>query len=178
MSANPSCLVPSPLGDFRVVASEEGVVAADLPGRHGGPASRAGGAVRALALLDQAAAELCAYFAGRRRSFETPLAPRGTAFQRAVWSALATIPFGEVRSYSDLARLAGRPGAARAAGAANGRNPLSIFLPCHRVIGSDGSLTGYAGGLAAKRWLLDHEAGIRQLPSITSPLAPPVISIS
>jgi methylated-DNA-[protein]-cysteine S-methyltransferase len=102
--------------------------------------------------------QLDEYLAGTRRTFELPLAPRGTTRQHAVWAALQEIPFGEVRSYGALARSIGAPGAARAVGTANARNPLSIVIPCHRVIGSDGSLTGYAGGLEAKRWLLEHEA--------------------
>ncbi len=116
-------------------------------------------------LLERARGELSEYFAGRRRMFDLPLAPRGTAFQRAVWSALVTIPFGTTISYAELARRAGRPGAARAAGAANGKNPLSIVLPCHRVVGAGGALTGYAGGLANKRLLLEHEARCAQARS-------------
>ena len=88
------------------------------------------------------------------RSFSLPLAPRGTPFQQSVWQALADIPFGELRSYRDIARTIGRPAAVRAVGAANGRNPLPIVVPCHRVIGSNGKLTGFAGGLEAKRRLL------------------------
>lgn len=105
-------------------------------------------------------AQLGEYFAGARRAFELPLSGRGTQAQRAVWRALADIPFGEVQSYAELARAVGAPRSARAVGAANARNPLSIVVPCHRVIGSDGSLTGYAGGLEAKRWLLAHEARV------------------
>jgi methylated-DNA-[protein]-cysteine S-methyltransferase len=101
--------------------------------------------------------QLEAYFAGERRTFDLPLAPTGTPFQRQVWEELARIPYGETVSYAELAARAGRPGAARAAGAANGRNPISIVLPCHRVVGSSGALTGYAGGMERKRWLLAHE---------------------
>ncbi len=108
-------------------------------------------------ILDRAERELAAYFAGRLRRFTIPLAPEGTPFQRAVWAALATIPFGETRSYSDVARAVGRPRAVRAVGAANGRNPLALVLPCHRVIGASGALTGYAGGIDRKEWLLAHE---------------------
>ena len=88
-----------------------------------------------------------------------PLAPKGTAFQQSVWSALRAIPHGETRSYAAIAQAIARPTATRAVGAANGRNPISIIIPCHRVIGASGALTGFAGGLAAKRWLLAHEAG-------------------
>ena len=109
-------------------------------------------------VLDDAAAQLDEYFAGNRRSFDLPLDLHGTPFQLDAWRALATIPFGETRTYAAQAAAIGRPAAVRAVGAANGRNPLSIVLPCHRVVGSDGSLTGYAGGLEAKAALLAHEA--------------------
>jgi methylated-DNA-[protein]-cysteine S-methyltransferase len=107
--------------------------------------------------------QLREYFDGSRTRFELSLAPEGTPFQRAVWEELARIPFGERISYGRLARRIGRPRAIRAVGAANGANPIAIVIPCHRVIGSDGSLTGYGGGLAIKRWLLDHERGTPQL---------------
>jgi len=97
------------------------------------------------------------YFAGERRVFDLPLAPEGTDFQRKVWLALADISLGQTWSYGQLARHIGEPSAVRAVGAANGRNPLPIILPCHRVIGSDGKLTGFGGGLPLKQWLLDHE---------------------
>ena len=101
------------------------------------------------------------YFRGGREAFELPLDPRGTPFQLQVWQALREIPFGETRTYGEQARRVGRPTAARAVGAANGRNPLSIVVPCHRVIGASGALTGFAGGLEAKRILLDHERNVR-----------------
>ncbi len=101
--------------------------------------------------------QLRQYFAGRRRSFDLPLAPAGTAFQQRVWMALREIPLGTTTTYGHIASMVGRPAAARAVGAANGRNPISIVVPCHRVVGADGSLTGYASGVARKRWLLDHE---------------------
>jgi methylated-DNA-[protein]-cysteine S-methyltransferase len=107
-----------------------------------------------------AIAQLDLYFAGRLRRFDLDLAPEGTPFQRDVWSALVEIPYGRTVSYSELARRVGRPDATRAVGAANGRNPLPIVVPCHRVIGADGSLTGFGGGLAIKRRLLDLEAGL------------------
>jgi methylated-DNA-[protein]-cysteine S-methyltransferase len=103
--------------------------------------------------------QLREYFAGQRRHFDLPLAAQGTEFQRMVWRALTTIPYGEQRSYRDIAEAIERPRAVRAVGAANGRNPLPIVVPCHRVIGSDGSLTGFAGGLAAKIVLLELEGG-------------------
>jgi methylated-DNA-[protein]-cysteine S-methyltransferase len=108
--------------------------------------------------LAGAVEQLRAYFAGALRRFELPLAPRGTAFQQRVWQALRGIPYGETRSYGELARGIGRPSASRAVGAANGRNPLPIVVPCHRVIGSDGSLTGFAGGVHLKQALLELEA--------------------
>lgn len=114
----------------------------------------------ACAALAAAATQLREYFAGRRRSFELPLAPDGTAFQRQVWAALAKIPYGRTCSYAELARAVGRPKAMRAVGAANGRNPLPIVLPCHRVIGADGSLTGFGGGLPTKVALLRLESGL------------------
>lgn len=101
--------------------------------------------------------QLTAYFDGARHTFELPLAPTGTRFQKTVWRALEAIPYGEAISYGELARRIGKPGAARAVGLANGRNPISIIVPCHRVIGADGSLTGYGGGIERKRWLLGHE---------------------
>jgi O-6-methylguanine DNA methyltransferase len=107
--------------------------------------------------LDAAWAQLEAYFQGRLTRFELPLAPRGTPFQQRVWQALQEIPFGETRSYGGLAKRLGNPLLTRAVGTANGANPISIIIPCHRVIGADGSLTGYAGGLDLKRSLLDFE---------------------
>lgn len=107
--------------------------------------------------------QLDEWFAGGRKSFEVDLAPEGTKFQKAVWTALRAIPYGEVRSYRQIAEVIGRPSACRAVGAANGANPIPIIIPCHRVIGSNGSLTGFGGGLAAKRWLLELESGSGRL---------------
>lgn len=108
-------------------------------------------------LLERLRVQLREYFAGTRRAFDLPLAPRGTPFQREVWRALATIPYGETVSYAQLAARVGRPNAMRAVGAANGRNPLPIVLPCHRVIGANGALTGFGGGLPVKEFLLRLE---------------------
>lgn len=108
-------------------------------------------------LLLRAKAQLDEYFAGRRRAFDLPLAVEGSAFQKSVWAALVTIPYGETRTYGELAAQIGRPRACRAVGGANHGNPLSIVIPCHRVIGADGSLTGYGGGLPMKKFLLDLE---------------------
>ena len=109
-------------------------------------------------LLLEAEAQLHAYFAGELRRFELPLAPRGTSFQLSVWEALLEIPYGSTATYSELAAAIGRPSACRAVGAANGRNPLAVIVPCHRVIGAGGALTGYGGGLERKRRLLALEA--------------------
>lgn len=107
--------------------------------------------------LHEARAQLKAYFAGKLTTFDLPLAPHGTEFQQRVWLELLRIPYGETTNYGDIARRLGDVQATRAVGAANGRNPLPIIVPCHRVIGADGSLTGFGGGLPVKRWLLDHE---------------------
>ncbi|UNK49236.1 methylated-DNA--[protein]-cysteine S-methyltransferase [Lysobacter sp. S4-A87] len=112
------------------------------------------------ALLRAARRQLDEYFAGDRRQFELPLAPRGTPFQCEVWHTLAAIPYGETISYAQLAQRVGKPAAVRAVGAANGRNPLPLVLPCHRVIGSDGSLTGFGGGLPTKQFLLQMEGAL------------------
>ena len=109
-------------------------------------------------LIQKAALQLREYFDGRRTAFDLPLAPCGTGFQNAVWKALQTIPYGQTRSYKDIAALVGSPKACRAVGMANNRNPIAIIVPCHRVVGSDGSLTGYAGGLGVKERLLALEA--------------------
>jgi methylated-DNA-[protein]-cysteine S-methyltransferase len=108
-------------------------------------------------------AQLGEYFTGRRRTFDLPLVPKGTEFQLAVWNALTKIPYGEIRSYSDIARAIRRPDAVRAVGAANGANPLPIVIPCHRVIGANGALTGFGGGIETKKFLLELERGERKL---------------
>jgi methylated-DNA-[protein]-cysteine S-methyltransferase len=111
----------------------------------------------------EAIEQLEQYLAGERSAFDLELRPAGTEFQRRVWDALLEIPFGATATYGEVAARIGRPGASRAVGLANGRNPISIVVPCHRVVGSTGSLTGYGGGLEVKRWLLDHESGRRPL---------------
>ncbi|MBN1939344.1 MAG: methylated-DNA--[protein]-cysteine S-methyltransferase [Candidatus Aminicenantes bacterium] len=108
-------------------------------------------------VLEGWAAQLAEYFAGARTTFEIPLALEGTVFQAEVWEALRTVSFGRTASYVEIARKIGRPSAVRAVGAANGANPVSIIVPCHRIVGADGSLTGYGGGLWRKKWLLEHE---------------------
>lgn len=152
--------VDSPIGKLKLVASDRGLAAilweTDRPHR-----VRLAEAEeeRAHAVLTQAERQLAEYFAGKRSEFDLPLDCRGTPFQQSVWEALRTIPFGETRSYSEIARQVGRPRAVRAAGAANGRNPVAIVTPCHRVIGAGGQLTGFAGGLEAKAYLLTLEKG-------------------
>ena len=150
------CFVDTPIGALRLVAEDGGLVeihfAAALP-----PGDQDGGLDPDEPALAAAARELGEYFRGGRRTFSVPLAPCGTEFQRLVWDALREIPYGETRSYAWLAAHIGRPNAVRAVGAANGANPFAIVVPCHRVIGSNGTLTGYAGGLEIKRWLLEHE---------------------
>ncbi|WP_375271631.1 methylated-DNA--[protein]-cysteine S-methyltransferase [Sphingomonas sp.] len=154
-------LLPSPIGSLTLVACDDGLVAILWPDDAPGRVRLADAAERDdHPVLAAAAEQLSAYFAGTRTRFALPLAPQGTPFQRDVWLALADIPFGETRSYAEIARAIGRPAATRAVGAANGRNPLSIVAPCHRVVGANGALTGFAGGLAAKRFLLDHERRI------------------
>ena len=143
----------TPFGTLRIVATEAEITAVQLVR---GPASHPPGDH---ALHQEAQAQLRAWLAGERRDFDLPLAPEGTAFQRAVWAELEAIPFGETRTYGQIAARLGRASASRAVGAANGQNPLMIVVPCHRVIGSDGSLTGYAGGMPMKAWLLAHERG-------------------
>ena len=117
------------------------------------------------------------YFAGTRNEFDVPLAPRGTSFQREVWMALREIPYGDTWTYAMQAVAIGKPSAARAVGAANGRNPIGIVVPCHRVIGTDGSLTGYGGGINRKRWLLDHERDVLSQRPVTAPVAAFQVSV-
>ena len=125
--------------------------------------------------LLEAARQLEEYFTGARREFELPLEMEGTEFQKRAWRNLLTIPYGETRSYGDQAKLIGNPNASRAVGMANGRNPIPIVVPCHRVIGANGSLTGFGGGLDRKRWLLAHE-GYFQLSGRTTGVAAPTVS--
>ncbi|HWH32622.1 MAG TPA: methylated-DNA--[protein]-cysteine S-methyltransferase [Egibacteraceae bacterium] len=119
-----------------------------------------GAAHRADDVLREAVSQLDEYFAGRREVFDLPRSAPGTVFQRTVWEELVKVPFGETVSYGELARRIGRPTAVRAVARANATNPLGIVVPCHRVIGGDGTLTGYAGGLERKRWLLAHEGAL------------------
>ncbi len=155
----------SPVGPLKLVAGDAGLVAilwaqddpkrVRLPDLTEAPAHP---------VLRQAEQELAQYFAGRRRRFSVPLAFNGSDFQKRVWTLLLAIPFGETRSYGQLAAQLGNVNASRAVGAANGRNPISIIAPCHRVVGANGQLTGFAGGLEAKATLLRLEQGFAQKP--------------
>lgn len=144
-------LHPSPVGDLLLTADDDGRLTG-LYTRHDGAAARDDGA------FDAVREQLDAYFAGELQEFDLPLALHGTPFQLRVWDELARIPFAETISYKELALRLGDLKLVRAVGLANGRNPVSIVIPCHRVIGADGTLVGYGGGLERKRWLLDHEA--------------------
>jgi methylated-DNA-[protein]-cysteine S-methyltransferase len=150
-------LIASPLGELFAARDEVGITALYLPtGRNvvvPDPDWE-----RDDAAFDDLRRQLDEYFAGTRREFDLTLHARGTAFQQRVWAALRDIPFGETATYGQTATALGNPTASRAVGLANGQNPISIVVPCHRVVGADGSLTGYGGGLAAKQWLLEHEA--------------------
>lgn len=150
---------PSPIGDLLLVASEEGLVRVEFAG-----AAAPDDAPRDDKRLTPVLRQLAEYFAGDRTDFDITLAPRGTPFQLDVWRTLQRIPYGQTRSYADIARSIGRPTATRAVGAANGANPIPIIIPCHRVIGSNGSLTGFGGGMGVKRRLLDLESGLGFLP--------------
>ncbi len=151
--------IPTPVGELTLVAEEQGLLAILWPG----PIHKGLQLPEHLVedphhpVLGAAAQQLEEYFLGDRTVFDLPLAPRGTAFQLRAWQALREIPYGETRSYGQQAARIGRPTAVRAIGGANSRNPISIVVPCHRVVGSDGTLTGFGGGLDTKRWLLDHE---------------------
>ena len=153
-------MMASPVGELKLVASERGLSAIlwenDDPAR-----VRLGPLVEndSHPILIEAERQIGEYFAGTRKVFDIPLDFQGTEFQKSVWAALLAIPYGETRSYAEIARAVGRPTAFRAVGAANGRNPISIIAPCHRVIGTSGALTGFAGGLKAKELLLGLEAG-------------------
>ena len=151
----------TPAGVVRVVATAGVIRRVDMATQDRFRDVPAGGHRPDEPVLRRALEQLREYFAGTRRLFDLPLDPAGgTPFQRRAWQALRAIPFGQTRSYGDQARAIGTPAAVRAVGAANARNPIGIVVPCHRVIGSDGKLTGYGGGLPAKKWLLAHEARV------------------
>lgn len=149
----------SPVGTLRLYVSDAGLRAILWPDEREGRVTFEEDVVDGQhPVLTETAAQLEAYIAGDRDDFDLPLDPTGTEFQRDVWEALLEIPYGETRTYGELADRLERPGAARAVGAATGRNPISIVIPCHRLVGSSGALTGFAGGIDTKRWLLDHES--------------------
>ncbi|WP_082132408.1 methylated-DNA--[protein]-cysteine S-methyltransferase [Luteimonas sp. FCS-9] len=173
MTAPPvfTAALDTPIGPLRLAASDAGLHAIDFPQARPPARGRERWQAGDHALLREAAAQLRAYFDRRLRAFDLPLAADGTAFQREVWQALARIPYGTTVSYVALARGLGRPTASRAVGAANGRNPIPIVVPCHRVIGASGALTGFAGGVPTKRFLLDLEGA---LPAAGGLFAPPM----
>ncbi len=156
-----STVMDTPVGPLTIVVSADGVRAILWPD---GTSGRAGSATVPVdsdhPVIVATVAQLTEYFDGERQEFDLPLDPIGTDFQQAAWSALRTIPYGTTVSYGEQAARMGDRRKARAVGAANGRNPISIVVPCHRVVGSNGSLTGFAGGLDTKAWLLDHERGL------------------
>jgi methylated-DNA-[protein]-cysteine S-methyltransferase len=162
---------PTPVGDLTLIASDHGLRAIlwpkESPRRAGIPNHARRDPDHPI--LQRTAAQLDEYFAGTRTAFDIPLDLEGTRFQVAAWRALADIPFGSTTSYGQQAAALGIPRAARAVGAANGANPVCIVLPCHRVIGADGSLTGFGGGLQTKQWLLDHEARVLMATIVSTP---------
>lgn len=159
MGAMSHRIIDSPLGPLTLVADAADVLSGlYMEGQAHLPPTALFG-VRDETIVPDAVAQLAEYFAGTRTHFDLELAPRGTDFQRRVWDALRAIPYGETRTYGELAREIGA-GSARAVGTATGRNPISIIVPCHRLVGASGELTGYAGGLDRKRWLLDLEQGL------------------
>lgn len=161
-------IIDSPVGQLLLVGSEAGLRQILFMAAHENAAPAPDWQHNPAAFTD-AITQLEEYFAGKRIDFDLQLDPSGTPFQQAVWAALQTIPYGQTVSYGDIARQIGKPSAVRAVGAANGRNPLPIVVPCHRVIGADGSLTGYGGGLEIKRELLAMERGeevLKQAPLI------------
>ena len=161
--------IPTPIGVLTLIASDRGLTnvvfeeenGPDAPMRSEVPAADTDDEILAAAV-----SQLEEYFAGTRREFDLPLDLEGTEFQRQAWRGLADVPYGETTTYGEQAERIGRPGAFRAVGAANGQNPVPIILPCHRIIGADGSLTGFGGGLALKQQLLDHERAQQALPGM------------
>ncbi|UGS34345.1 methylated-DNA--[protein]-cysteine S-methyltransferase [Capillimicrobium parvum] len=163
MTQMTTATIDSPIGPLSLTARDGALTHVHMhEQRHA--AAPAPDALRDDAAFPEAVRQFAEYFAGERTAFDLALAPGGTPFQLRVWEALREIPYGETISYGELARRVGSPGAFRAVGLANGRNPLAIVVPCHRVIGADGGLTGYGGGLERKRWLLAHEAAHRPAP--------------
>jgi len=154
----------SPIGTLLLMGTREHLTGLYMERHDPAPSAAVQSGVRDDRPFSQVKRQLEEYFAGTRTSFDLPIQPEGTEFQRRVWNALLEIPYGTTISYLELARRIGDEKAARAVGLANGLNPISIIVPCHRVIGADGSLTGYGGGIERKRWLLQHEAKHTPLP--------------
>lgn len=150
--------IPSPIGRLRVIASDTAIVGIRFEHGRDGARNDLPGDERCSALIDRAREQLDEYFAGKRVGFDLPLAPQGTEFQQRVWKKLLDIRYGETTTYGALARALGAPKACRAVGLANGSNPIPIVIPCHRVIGANGALTGFGGGLPIKRALLELES--------------------
>lgn len=165
--SNLQLTIESPVGPLLLTATEDGLTGVWFrehrhgPETSGGSLYAAASTGRAAQTLRSAAQQLDEYFNGRRRQFSLPLAASGSDFQLRVWHALSSIPFGTAISYAQLAERVGNPKAVRAVGGANARNPLSIVVPCHRVIGAGGALTGFGGGVDRKRWLLEHEGALQ-----------------
>ena len=149
-------IISSPLGSIEITGNEDGIYSIYFLDEDIAPTKNVP------EFLSQTVAQLSEYFEGRRVSFDLKLTPEGTVFQKRVWQELQQIPFGKTTSYLTMAKNLGDPKVIRAAASANGKNPISIVIPCHRVIGSDNSLTGYAGGLWRKKWLLEHESPVKQ----------------
>jgi len=159
VAARTHVTVPSPIGPLTIVARQGAITGLYMDAQRHAPLPESFGpaADPAQEPFATAAAQLSAYFAGQLTEFDLPLSPAATAFQERVWAGLRAIPYGETVSYGELARRLGSPAASRAVGLANGRNPIAIVIPCHRVIGADGSMTGYGGGLERKQFLLALE---------------------
>ena len=159
-----SATMESPVGTLTIVASDKGLRAVLWPVEKEGRVRFAEQVEpEDHPVITQTIQQIEEYVAGTRRNFDLPLDPVGTEFQQSVWEALMKIPFGETQSYGELAAELGKPNASRAVGSATGRNPISIVVPCHRLVASSGKLTGFAGGIEAKQWLLDHEAADQRL---------------
>jgi len=163
--------IDTPLGLFEFMATDKGICQAIFCGDK--VSSNDAYQHEKLASSTNNITELCKqqlteYFAGQRQTFTVPLDPQGTSFQQSVWHCLSQIPFGEVNTYGDIAKMLNKPKASQAVGGANGRNPITLIVPCHRVIGANGSLTGYAGGIERKLWLLNHE-GV-EVKNATNPI--------
>ncbi len=159
----------SPVGPLLLAADDAALRVIEFPSPRHAVTRDATWSAGDNSILNEACVQLEEYFAGRRRRFELPLGPRGTPFQCIVWRALADIPYGTTISYAQLATRVGKASATRAVGAANGRNPLPLVLPCHRVVGSDGSLTGFGGGLPTKRFLLELEGALASTEDLFGP---------